>query len=239
MMSVMNELFLNIRMLKLIWYTPSKAEDWIDLAEDVEPESGWVDDVKISVKGMPIYWKVINLIVVFLPKMLLWKITAETGVVFLMETSSIEDIIVNSVALTFVLNIDEMFFELMGESARMMLESCEEMPLYDPTADEDVAEDEMLEKYCIRQDLKAWRFADFLDLVPWNLSIVLMLLAYFISNYYFTHCDWGEGGRFVSKSMFTPAGVSLPVLSAFFPRLFPRPTQGDAPFWTMPGTEQE
>merc|ERR1719454_2426864 len=101
---------------------------------------------------MSLGWKIINVLVVFIPKMLLWKITAEAGVTFLMETASIEDIIVNSVALTFVLNIDEMFFELMSDAQKVMLECHEELKFYDEEEEENLPEELIMDEHCIHQE---------------------------------------------------------------------------------------
>merc|ERR1719181_1654049 len=59
---------------------------------------------------MPLCWKIINLLVIVLPKAMLWKLTADSGILFLMETPAIQDLIVNSTALTFILSIDELLF---------------------------------------------------------------------------------------------------------------------------------
>merc|ERR1712226_1337334 len=76
-------------------------------------------------------WKVVNAIVVLLPKFLLWKLTIETGTFFLMETSGIADIIVNSVALSFILGIDEMIFgKLLTWDERQLMERLVEFRPY-------------------------------------------------------------------------------------------------------------
>ncbi|CAJ1388092.1 unnamed protein product [Effrenium voratum] len=81
---------------------------------------------------MPLAWKVINAVLILLPKMLVWKLTVQTGVVFLMETASISDLVVNSIALTFILSIDEMICEtLTSQSTLSMLARCKDYPLFE------------------------------------------------------------------------------------------------------------
>merc|ERR1711908_182186 len=69
MMSVMSELFLNIRMLKLFWKVPNQAEPWVELKNDDGEELGWVYSAEIKVAGMSPPWKIVLLAVVFFPKM--------------------------------------------------------------------------------------------------------------------------------------------------------------------------
>eukprot|EP00913_Durusdinium_trenchii_P002920 g2707.t1 len=85
-----------------------------DLASAAVPPSGDVfeeemlDSIDLKIAGMPLMWKVINAVCILLPKILVWKLTVQTGITFLMETASISDLVVNSIALTFILSIDEM-----------------------------------------------------------------------------------------------------------------------------------
>merc|ERR1719161_2717950 len=91
-----------------------------------------LDRVHLKIAGMPLSWKIINAMFVLLPKLLIFKITAETGTNFLMETAGIDDLIVNSVALGFILNIDEMLFDhIMTWEERKMLDEVEDFVPYD------------------------------------------------------------------------------------------------------------
>merc|ERR1719231_1677099 len=57
---------------------------------------------------------------------MLWKLTADSGILFLMETPAIQDLIVNSTALAFILNIDELLFAtITTEKTRYMLSNLE------------------------------------------------------------------------------------------------------------------
>merc|ERR1719272_2240747 len=61
---------------------------------------------------MPRIWKFINFMFVLVPRFMLWQFTCRTGILFLFETASIENTIVNTTALCFILDIDELFFEV-------------------------------------------------------------------------------------------------------------------------------
>lgn len=233
MMSVMSELFLNIRMLRLIWAVPNENEAWLELKPEDEEDTNWLDAAEVKVAGMSPAWKVVNIMVVFFPKMLLWKITAEAGVTFLMETASIEDIIVNSVALTFVLNIDEMFFELMSDAAKVMLECHSEMKFYDEDQEENLPEELIMEEHSIRQELSHWTIGDSVSLFPVKLVTVCILTLYFVGNYYIERCNYRGNFLWASKTMYLPDSVNFSVFSAFFSWFFPNPSLKE-PFWTMP-----
>ena len=57
--------------------------------------------------------------------MVLWIMTASTGVTFLMETGGIDDIIVNSVALGFLLQLDETITDaMMSSEVNDLLDEC-------------------------------------------------------------------------------------------------------------------
>eukprot|EP00929_Paragymnodinium_shiwhaense_P095210 TRINITY_DN5620_c0_g1_i1.p1 TRINITY_DN5620_c0_g1~~TRINITY_DN5620_c0_g1_i1.p1 ORF type:complete len:616 (+),score=141.78 TRINITY_DN5620_c0_g1_i1:79-1926(+) len=236
MMSVMSELYLNIRMLKLIYYVPTADETWLELVEeddDLDYLQSWLDAATIKVAGMTPFWKIINIIVVFLPKMLLWKITAEAGVTFLMETASIEDLIVNSVALTFVLNIDEMMFELMCEASKMMLTSCNDLSLFDEAIEQEMEEEEIIELYHKGQELKHFSLSDLMGTLPAKLLVAMILTFGFVFEYYLIHCDYQGHGRWFSKPMYQPTDTNIGLINAFFPSLYPWETTNE-PFWTMP-----
>eukprot|EP00929_Paragymnodinium_shiwhaense_P095215 TRINITY_DN5620_c0_g1_i3.p1 TRINITY_DN5620_c0_g1~~TRINITY_DN5620_c0_g1_i3.p1 ORF type:complete len:556 (+),score=142.90 TRINITY_DN5620_c0_g1_i3:201-1868(+) len=232
MMSVMSELYLNVRMMKLIWYVPNDNEMWLEDTEDFAHGLTWLDAAGVKVAGMSIMWKIINIVLVLVPKLLLWKMTADAGVTFLMETASIEDLIVNSVALTFVLNIDEMMFELMTEATKVSLEACRDLNLYDEEDEEDLPEEKIMELYGKQQELQHWTFMDTMGLFPFKLVVVASLTAFFVMDYYLGHCNYAGGGNFFSKPMYLPNSVNLGWGTALFPNFFKTPA-AEEPYWEM------
>jgi len=239
MMSVMNELHLIVRMWMLLFHVPTSSESWIQLEPDASPTDDWEDQVRLGVAGMPRSWKLFNALLVLGPKCMLWKITAEAGVTLLMETSSIEDLIVNSVALSFVLNIDEMICEtLMSDATRVMLEKCEDFNLYEVNEEDALSESQVLELHDEQQSLSLsrLRLKDAVLLLPPKLLAVVALTGIFVYEYYWTHCFQSEYQRYFSRDMFLPTGTDFGVLNAFFPRFFRVPTE-DKPYWQMPKTD--
>merc|ERR1740133_321767 len=95
----------------------------------------------------------INAACICLPKIVLWKLTAETGVGMLMDTASISDIITNSVALTFILGIDELLgTALMSEETLHFVNATEDFPLFDLETScighmSELTDDELLSRY--------------------------------------------------------------------------------------------
>merc|ERR1711972_183020 len=194
-----------------------------------------MEHVRLRIAGMPLHWKIASTIVVWMPKALIWKLTAQAGVTFLLDTAGIEDIIVNSVALTFILGIDEMMFQnLMATSTKDMLIKMEAYPLHRPGLDDDVSLDELTAKY--EKQFDHWNCSDLLGLLPVKLVTGFILTLVFGYEYYSRHCTLPPGnhiiGGWVSKDMYAPKAPIVTPLNAFFPNFFPIPTESKA-FWTM------
>lgn len=238
MLTVMNELYLIFKMVTLLWYVPAKAEPWIEHVEGSDHLADWLDCIQLKVGGMPRFWKAFNVAFVLVPKVVLWILTAESGVTLLMETSGIEDLIVNSVALSFVLSIDEMICEtMMSDASKAMLDKCEDFTLYDEAAEDALPDEAVLAKYGEQQKLKYVRFIDIPMLFPPKLLVVLLMTATFVFLYYYDHCDWSEEHRFFSKKMYLPQSVRFSFLQAAFSRIF-RVESASEPFWKMPDVVQ-
>merc|ERR1712216_734734 len=98
-------------MVKLLMFVPTRNDPWIAARPDAERTMkvhNWLREVQVQARGMSMGWKIWNFVFVCLPKIILWWLTASYGTSFLMETSSIDGIIVNSVALGFLLTFDEL-----------------------------------------------------------------------------------------------------------------------------------
>merc|ERR1719460_1544985 len=143
-------------MIELIWKVPTKAEPWIHprpREPGCGPLLGSLDEVRVTIAGIPMPWKILNLVIVVVPKFMLWKLTAETGITILMETAGIDDLVTNSVGLTFILGLDELIGSaLMREETLMFVAACEEFDLYEDTTScvgdiTSMSDDELLERY--------------------------------------------------------------------------------------------
>merc|ERR1712139_628536 len=105
-----------------------------ELGQKAKRPEGWseLEQLRFVLAGMPRGWKIANLIILWFPKIYLWLLTVDIGVIFLMETAKIEDMIINSVALAFILSIDELIFEsLMPTMAKHMMERVDDYQVRD------------------------------------------------------------------------------------------------------------
>jgi len=243
MIPCMQELTIISKMAELIWKIPTKAEPWIrpKIYAPDEKLIGHLEEVTLKIAGMPLTWKLMNMIGVVFPKLALWKLLTETGVTFLMETAGIDDIVINSVGLTFILNLDELIGQsLMSEETVNIVSATENFDLYDEKTScvGDVAllsETDLLDKHRETQSLKSWNLQDSLSLFPAKLIATALLTLVFVADYYACHCEAykeGDTTRMVSVSMHAPLSVRFSWLNAFLPRFFPLEVQKE-PYWEM------
>lgn len=244
MTSIMSELKLIANMAKLLFYIPSKNEPWIDMKEEaVESESPeeFLEQVHLRVAGMSRAWKVFNTIVVLCPKCVLWLLTAKAGVNFLMETAGVDDVIVNSVALGFLLTLDEMVTDnLMIQQAKQLLVMCEpftfkEVIIFRSQSDHSLDDNTIVDRYSqLRpdsdQNISNGLFSFLCSVIPINFILVAALTVFFVYEYYDVHCDFVDG-RFISKTVYAPTSMRFNMLNAIFPQFFPLQTD-DKPYWS-------
>ncbi|CAL1147065.1 unnamed protein product [Cladocopium goreaui] len=230
MLSIQEELILIWRMACMLYDIPTQSESWIEFKHPGDDLVGdnWLEYVDVTVAGMPLRWKIINGIFILGAKFMLWKLTAEVGITFLMETQTISDCIVNSVALSFVLHMDELILmTLTSGKITSCLEKCNQ---YSPAETTSVAWQSRIEK-----PIDNSFFANIQLGIPWELMASLLLCAFFIRDYYTTHCDWTwDGWWYYSKPLFVPTTTAYPLWRAFLPDIFPVPSQSTSS-WTMPG----
>mmetsp|Transcript_89977 Transcript_89977/g.290724 ORF Transcript_89977/g.290724 Transcript_89977/m.290724 type:complete len:127 (+) Transcript_89977:36-416(+) len=121
-----------------------------------------------------------------------------------METAGIVDVIMNSLALTFIIQFDEMIFAILTTvPVKYRMGSLEEYALFDMQDDELLTDEEVLE-------------------------VVLMVV--FMYNYYRLNCDFLEDGSTVSKPMSFPQIVRFNP-TFFFTNKYPMDAE---PYWSMP-----
>jgi len=211
----------SMRMLRLLFAVPTRDDCWVDETEEGE--------VRLTIRGMPLIWKVINFVFVVLPRFMLWQFTCRAGMLFLIETAGMENTIVNATALCFILDIDELIFEVFStDLTKHMLESLEgfkipkkHMSVSSRLAreDEDAIEESDLNTYFSKA------------LVPWSVIQALTIWIYFNWVYYSAHCFKSSDGTYVSNPMYLPTSTFYSHLSAFLPQTFPL-EEADTPYWT-------
>jgi len=247
MMGVVDDLYSSISLAFLLYHVPSRPEVWIKY----DPPS-WVEGhgslnvdhlkcinnwselhlVKFQVAGMPLFWKGINFCIVLVPKLFIWYTLVSSGFHFLMETAGIEDVIVNCMALAFILSIDEMMFERLATVAtKHMMKNLEAMALFETHEEENEAQDDVLRRFH-RDELGAAKYRILWLVFPRRLAIILLLMAVFVFRYYREHCVRGEDGSWVSQPMYLPQVSSYNPFQYVSGGLLP---EAASPFWTMPG----
>ncbi|CAL1163499.1 unnamed protein product [Cladocopium goreaui] len=192
-----------------------------------------LDCVKFQVAGIPTHWKAFYIFFVLLPKFALWLAVAKSGVHYLMETAGIVDLIVNSMALTFVLEVDEMVFHRFTTAlTKHIMNNIEDLPNFDTTREETETDQQALERFKA-EELGNARWAKLRLCLPWRFLIVLLLEALFVFHYYHVNCVKLEDGSWVSKELRLPKDLAYRPVELMFGLLS---TDGD-PVWSMPPSE--
>merc|ERR1712232_373104 len=125
--------------------------------------------------GMSRGWKLWNFLFIFTPKLMLWWRTAVAGTDFLMETASIDGIIVNSVALGFLLSFDDIITDnLMSVQENFLLDKVEDFT-YDTDAFDELLNHEQAMGQLTKQRFHLGRILrDFLFHKLHKLTMVLL-----------------------------------------------------------------
>lgn len=228
-MGLMPDLTGTYMLMQLIRKVATKKEPWI------RPTDEDATDVRFVLAGMPLKWKVTNVLMVLLPKMYIWLLMVDTGTTFLMETAEIEDMIVNAIALSFILEVDEMIFQaLFSDTAKDILEELEPLSMYEYVDDGQVRS--VWDKH---QENRDWNFLSpiFYQMVfPVRLVGIIIVVAFFQWKYYQEHCILRQDGSMVPKNLHLPTTDNLDIMSfiwgpipSFFPVLTVEETE-----WSMP-----
>jgi len=243
MMAVVDDLRGTIRLAFLLWKVPTEAQSWIRYdppawcdKSHAKAVHGWteLDLVKFQVAGMPFMWKTINFIIVFVPKVCLWLALASTGVQYLMETANIVNMVVNAMALTFVLDIDEMVFaRLTTKITQHIMSKLERLPLYEMTEEDCETEEQVIARF-EEEEYGPKKIFKILQIIPMRLATILCLHCGFQWLYYTRNCTMDKHGGSVSKPMHYPNSLSFNMIGLMFGFA---PQEQAEPFWTMPEEE--
>jgi len=204
----------------LLWQIPSHAEPWMSYEVPNHEEKSqklptWneLDYIKFQVAGMPFAWKVVNVIMVMVPKLWVWTITVNIGIVYLMETSQIEDMIINCATLAFILNIDEQIFaNIMPGMARYIMTNINDYIL------EELEPETYWNKDAVAKhdEDKNWSIlsADFIRRVfPARLLVICGMSGLFIVKYYHEGCRKTDDGSWVPHDVYIPKEDTLGLLA--------------------------
>lgn len=262
-MSVVDEIVKCFNMAELLHSVPTKEQSWVYYhSPDADAPMEEASLLGYRVQGMPLRWKLWNVVFVLLPKMALCWFVLTEGFILLMDTGGILDLVLGAMSLKFVLDIDEIIcLAFNSAAARYIMESLHvpeqvevefDHNLNDPQSSykslsgfhtprdghghrtEAETPDEVLARIK-SQTMRVTKYRIFRVLFPRRLFLVLMVMLFFISKYYYRRCDpWG-GGTFVSKEMYLPKSSHYSIIDFLFNTVA---TESE-PFWTMPSPTDE
>jgi len=211
-----------LEMCSLIYHVPTEAQNWMtyevpDLHEKLQRDTNWseLNQLKFKVCGMPLLWKFLNVMLVAIPKVYIWLLTVDIGVTFLMETAKIEDMIINSVALAFILSIDELIFDsLMPTMARYVMDQIQDFKRSDSTKKSYWAKD-ALNVHKADRHWNAFNPRFYSRAFPVRLFSIGAITGLFITKYYVESCRQRPDGSLVAKDVFLPRDDPLDWMSFF------------------------
>merc|ERR1712228_341618 len=123
------------------------------------------------------------------------------------------------IALTFILNIDELICaNFTSVTVGYVLEKLEEFQSADMEAEAKMTHEDVLERYTqmhriTRKDILVWFWA----LVPKRFLLTVLLTFWFAHDYYVRHCVSSEDGTWVSRPTYLPSSVTYSPLHLLFP----------------------
>mmetsp|Transcript_98038 Transcript_98038/g.247401 ORF Transcript_98038/g.247401 Transcript_98038/m.247401 type:complete len:460 (+) Transcript_98038:114-1493(+) len=232
MIATFQELIAVLRTCWLLYVIPTNDEPWI-CCQPGATEVSWLDRVAVRIAGMPALWKMLYSVFLVLPKFGIWKLCCQTGIGYLMETSTIEGLIVNSVALAFILNIDEnLCATLMSEPVRVLMSKCESYKLYDRSQQENMSNSEILQRFSTKQRLENISARELCRWLPGKLFASVLVTFIFMADYYSRNCYTQDGVR-VSRPLFLPKDNDQTMWETLLPNFFVMEAESE-PIWTMP-----
>jgi len=240
--------FQNIRdLVKLLYNLPTQDLSWVSYDPPTWSSKQHVKDVhgmkelsfvRFTVNGMPLRWKVFNMVFLLVPKIFIWRMLTMAGVHFLMETAAMVDQIVNTTALSFVFTTDELILErLTTKATKHIMTNLEDYELFDHDHYESESDQEALERYA-RQEMNWFKFShrDWW-LLPRRLFWSFVLMVLFLAEYYWHNCRRMDDGSVVSTDQYYPPGAHLDIwcfVGKFFSYAHSYGGDDQEAFWTMP-----
>lgn len=246
MISVVDDIMGTWRLAFTLYAVPTRGEPWISYEvpqgmgrEDAKKKLDMceLDFVKFRVAGMPLGWKVVNVLFVLIPKLMIWLALVLSGVHYLMETADIVDVVVNAMALNFILQVDEMMFSRVSTLiTQHIMSHLEDLPLFDTADLEAEPSSDTLERLQ-REELGPARLQKLIYTAPKVLMLTILMQILFVAFYYVKNCSMTSGDGWVSQPLYLPeiseVGYNLLGLMFGVP-----PAGVSEPIWTMPEPER-
>lgn len=243
MLSIADEFQNILGLMKLLYQLPTENGKWVKYEYPTWASKNHVKHVRgiselefvsFAVNGMPLRWKIFNVLFLLLPKLFIWRMLTKAGIQFLMETAAIVDQIVNTTALTFVFTCDELIMDRLSTYAtKHIMSNLEDYELFDSDPYEDESDRAALERYR-RKEVGFSLGSGEWWLLPRRLIWSFVLMALFLAEYYIHNCNRTGDGSLVSVDMFYPTAAHLDPWCFLAKTLaYSCETEGEA-FWSMP-----
>lgn len=196
-----------------------------------------LDYIHFKVSGMPVFWKCVNFLLVCVPKIAIWFLLATAGTQFLMETAGICDLIVNCLAMTFILDVDELVADrLCTEATKAIMAKLEGWDQFDAGPLEEMHDHEVISEFT--QNETQYRLTSpklLLLLTPKRLITTIVITVCLYLAYFKRFCIQTDDGSYISEPLYPPRHGTLGnwnLLRWFvMPQSIPRE---DAPSWSWP-----
>jgi len=214
MMALIDDLYATLGLCQVLYSVPTKAQSWITYEEP-----GWAEDKKhakavhryneidlvvFRVAGMPLSWKVINFVSVFVPKCLIWASLVLGGIHYLMETAGIMNTVINAMALNFVLQIDEMLFDrLTTIMTKHIMANMQEYELYSTEEEDNEGGHAVLRRFDT-EELGSSRWSKMSVILSKRLILIIAMQMVCTYIYYLRNCDQEADGSWVSNDLSLP-----------------------------------
>lgn len=249
-LAVIHELFVTMGLLQLLYLVPSNHDKWIKFEPPawhsdrtyIKQMFGWneLNFVKFTVAGLPFHWKVVNVFLVFIPRLLVWLILVSSGIQFIMDTSDIVDLLLKSMSLTFILSLDQLIFQILTTTfVKHIMGNLKDYELFAMEQHESEPEEVSLLRYAQKELGGNWTRCFLAAIVPRRLLLLILVFTVFILNYYHRDCITDEEGGLVSKPMYSPDSYHFNPVTMLHFLWNGLEDESSEPFWTMPevGTE--
>mmetsp|Transcript_7616 Transcript_7616/g.13475 ORF Transcript_7616/g.13475 Transcript_7616/m.13475 type:complete len:449 (-) Transcript_7616:31-1377(-) len=226
MLSTIRDLSRTLEVFVLLWITPREGT-WIKIEEESIAQAAknggaQLQLVTYKVDGMPLAWKVVNVVMIQAPKMLMWYCCIVAGCKFLLETSSIVDLIMNSMALGFILSVDEFLFQVLSSTAmKHIMTNLEDYEIKGGSLDAlDLSAENAMKKYYQEEfGVRTWIQEPFLTMyhiLPLRLMTSVMGTVLGLWMYYHFQCIQLEDGSMTSEDVYLPGYKHIRWISFLF-----------------------
>jgi len=168
-----------------------------------------MDYIRFHVGSMPVRWKLLNVLMIIFPKTIIWLLLLASGFQFLMETAAIQDLIINSLAMAFILQIDELIgSRLCTQATKTIMDKFEVYDLVDCAEEEQRADADVARDWYLADG--SWHFYDttlWLMLVPKRLLVIVVITVICYWLYFWRFCEQTPDGSFISVSLYPPKEI--------------------------------